>query len=266
MPFPFSISDHMNDPLDEPTIQNYAMTAMKAFCDTRQKEMRARLPASKKQNPGDADSNPCDAAVVLHNSYLIGFEFKVLCGDKFKSWKPAQHAAYLALTSASILNLPLYYAYNSLDTKAFCDLYNKSAYTAILDAMNVSTPADLPGKQPVPLTHDSLHSFLTEVLDGLVGSGASTWNVLYMADLDLMTQLVDGFPNMIWLVITAKSGLRLSWALTGQELLRHVAHARAIWNQQQLSKVPTEQVAQAYREAIQSVTDYMQRAKQDSDN
>jgi hypothetical protein len=218
--------------MNEATFQAFVTQAIKSVCDQRQKKMTWRVPSSNMQSPVKSTGEPYDVGILLDNTFLVGLEFKVLQGGVLCSWNADQHQAYLSLTIDTGLSLPLYYAYNAEDSTNFTKLLNDSKYQVILESSRISTPVALPGEYPEVDSHYHMHRWLTALLEERGALGGSDWLPIFIEDSFVLEKFLSGFPDVIWLLVTAHHGVRVSWALSGLELASHIDNLRNTWDAQ----------------------------------
>jgi hypothetical protein len=241
--------------------------AIKDVCRDHNRKMRPHVSASNEQRPANDSSRPYDVGILLDGAYLIGLEFKLQQDDEFPSWSQEQHEAYVALTGSERMGLPLFYAYNVAHVKRLVECYEKDAYVELLLSANVSTPQTLPGRFPSMPEHKNMHQWLTEWMADPNRSGKNGWNSIRVNDVVFLEDAITYFPNLIWLLAIVHEGMRVCWALTGDEVREHIANLRQIWKHKELRTLSKgEDIEAAYTLAISEIVEYIDRVQLDVEN
>jgi hypothetical protein len=251
--------------MNEATFQAFATHSMKFVCSELNKKMTMHVSSSNEQSPVDGDGRPYDVGVLLDDAHLVGIEFKICEDGSFPSWHKGQHETYVGLTSGSPMMLPLYYSYNVLDGKQLNWLYNSDEFIPLLEGANVSKPMDLPGPRPSMANHENMYDWLVAILSDPVRCGRNGWTTIStLNEWDLaagktmaLEDMLQGFPDIIWLLVTAHNGLRISWALTSSEMREHVETLRETWKQKNLRSVKTIDLRQAYLKLVEENSNYI---------
>lgn len=251
--------------MNEATFQAFATHSMKFVCSELNKKMTMHVSSSNEQSPVDGNGHPYDVGILLDDAHLVGIEFKICEDGRFPSWRREQHEAYVGLTSGSPMALPLYYAYNVLDGIQLNRLYNSDEFVPLLEGSNVSRPKDLPGSRPSMADHKNMYDWLLTILSDPDRCGRNGWttiSTLNQWDLArgktmVLEDMLQGFPDIIWLLVTAHNGLRVSWALTSNEMREHVETLRSTWKQRDLRSVNTVGLRQAYLELVEENNIYL---------
>lgn len=251
--------------MNEATFQGLTTHAMKFVCSELNKKMSMHVSSSNQQSPVDGDGHPYDVGVLLDNAHLIGIEFKICKDGRFPSWNRGQHETYLGLTGGAKISLPLYYAYNTLDGALLNRMYTDDQFIPLLEGANVATPRALPGSKPAIADHANMYDWLLAILSDPSRCGRNQWTTISnrnqwdsaAGDVMALEDMLQGFPDIIWLLLTAHNGLRVSWALTSGEMKQNVETLRASWKQRDLRSVATEGIKQAYLELIEENSAYM---------
>ncbi|WP_298400725.1 hypothetical protein [Janthinobacterium sp.] len=260
--------------MNEATFQAFATHSMKFVCSELNKKMRLYVPSSNQQSPVDGDGYPYDVGVLLDNAYLVGIEFKVCDGGRFPSWRKDQHDTYVGLTGGAHIELPLYYAYNALDGTQLDKLYEDDQFVPLLEGTNVSTPKDLPGQPPAIEAHENMYDWLIAILSDPGRCERNGWTTISTQNAwdpksgksTILEDVLQGFPDIIWLLVTVHNGLRVSWALTSTEMREHVENLRAIWRQKELRTVSTANTKQAYLALMEENSNYIRSVWADLKN
>jgi hypothetical protein len=134
-----------------------------------------------------------------------------------------------------------------------------------LEGTNVSKPKDLPGPRPSMADHENMYDWLLTILSDPVKCGRNGWTTIStLNEWDLakgktmaLEEMLQGFPDIIWLLVTTHNGLRVSWALTSSEMREHVETLRATWKQRDLRSVKTNGLRQAYLELVEENSNYL---------
>lgn len=251
--------------MNEATFQTFAMHSMKFVCSELNKKMTMHVSSSNEQNPVDGTGRPYDVGVLLDDAHLVGIEFKICVDEKFPSWNKEQHETYVGLTGGSAMTLPLYYAYNVLDGTRLNELYQCDEFIPLLEGANASRPVDLPGQRPSMADHESMYDWLLAILSDPGTCGRNGWTSISMRNQwnpaqgtrMVLEDMLQGFPDIIWLLVTAHNGLRVSWALTSDEMREHVERLRATWRQRELRSVSSGGLRQAYIELMEENNNYL---------
>lgn len=251
--------------MNEATFQAFATHSMKFVCSELNKKMTMHVSSSNEQSPVDGNGHPYDVGVLLNDAHLVGIEFKICEEGIFPSWHKGQHDTYVGLTAGSPMALPLYYAYNVLGGMQLNQLYNSDEFIPLLEGTNVSKPDDLPGPRPSMADHENMYDWLLAILSDPGRCRRNGWTTISMqnewdlAKGETMTleTMLQGFPDIIWLLVTAHNGLRVSWALTSSEMREHVETLRATWKQRNLRAVKTSDLREAYSELVEDNRNYL---------
>jgi len=251
--------------MNEATFQAFATHSMKFVCSELNKKMTMHVSSSNEQSPVDGNGHPYDVGILLDDAHLVGIEFKICEAGRFPSWHKGQHETYVGLTSGSPMALPLYYAYNVLDGIQLNQLYNSDEFVPLLEGSNVSKPKDLPGPRPSMADHENMYDWLLTILSDPDRGGRNGWTTistlnqweLAKGKTMALEDMLQGFPDIIWLLVTAHNGLRVSWALTSNEMREHVERLRATWKQRNLRSVNTVGLRQAYLELVEENNNYL---------
>lgn len=250
--------------MNEATIQTIVMHAMKEICRESNIRMRLHVSAANEQSPVAPDGRPYDVGVLFDGAYLVGLEFKALRDGQFPSWNDEQHRTYLGLTASERVGLPLFYAYNAVDTKELNDRYEESQFASLLRGANISTPKALPGRRPAVLAHENMYEWLVALLADPARATRNGWTTIFVGDVMILDDVLTAYPNLIWLLVVAHDGLKISWALTGKELRSHVSNLRQIWMNRDLRRLTKrDDVEAAYVSAVAELMDYMETVQRD---
>jgi hypothetical protein len=251
--------------MNEATFQAQTMHAMKFVCRELNKKMDMYVTSSNEQSPVDGEGRPYDVGVLLDNAYLVGIEFKICEDGRFPSWDKDQHETYIGLTGGQHIQLPLYYAYNAVQGAKIGRMYADDEFIPILENSNISLPKDLPGSRPDIMAHENVYNWLLAMLSDSSEVERNGWTAISLkngwnsgdAGQMAIEGILQGFPDIIWLLVTAYNGARISWALTGEEIEAHVATLRATWKQKKLREVKTPDKKQAYLCLIEENNNYL---------
>lgn len=163
------------------------------------------------------------------------------------------------------MTLPLYYAYNVLDGTQLNELYQCDEFIPLLEGANASRPVDLPGQRPSIADHENMYDWLLAILSDPDTCGRNGWTSISMQNpwnpaqgkRMVLEDMLQSFPDIIWLLVTAHNGLRISWALTSDEMREHVERLRATWRQRELRSVSSDGLRQAYIELVEENNNYL---------
>jgi hypothetical protein len=152
-----------------------------------------------------------------------------------------------------------------LDGIQLNQLYNSDEFIPLLEGANVSKPKDLPGPRPSIADHENMYDWLLAILSDPLRRGRNGWTTIStLNQWDLakgktmaLEDMLQGFPDIIWLLVTVHNGLRVSWALTSREMREHVERLRATWKQRNLRSVNTDGLRQAYLELVEENNNYL---------
>lgn len=251
--------------MNEATFQTVAMHAMKFVCCELNKKMSMYVTSSNEQSPVDGEGRPYDVGVLLDNAYLVGIEFKVYEEGCFRSWNKEQHETYVGLTNGRHIELPLYYAYNAIEGAKINRMYADDQFIPILEGSKISLPIDLPGARPSVQSHENIYNWLLDILHDSSKSEKNGWTTISVKNgwdssdegRLVLLDILQNFPDIIWLLVTAHNGLRVSWALTSKEMEEHVSKLRATWKQKNIRSVEVNNRKQAYLEIIEESDKYL---------
>lgn len=243
--------------MSEGHLQSIVVESMRDLCRRHGTTLRHEVTASRNQNAANESGKPYDVGILLSEYYLVGMEFKVLENGAFPSWDKEQHQAYLALTQNPRLKLPLFYAYNLHAVPTLNDFLTHYLYDSVLTGTKISQPENLPGKHPTSDNHPTIHEWLDGMLtnpEGLAGNG---WSSIILAEDWVFEKFRNAFPSVIWLLVSANPKLRISWALTHDELLAEVTAMEHIWRSAELKKgADYSDLADAFHAAVHVISDY----------
>lgn len=251
--------------MNEATFQTFALHSLKFVCSGLNKRLAMHVSSSNEQSPVDGTGRPYDVGLLLDNAHLVGIEFKICENKVFPSWNRGQHETYLGLTGGSSIALPLYYAYNAVTGRELSLLYDEDAFIPLLEQTNVSTPKELPGQRPSMHQHEDMYQWLLAILSDPVRCGRNGWTSIstqnqWESDPNkvlLIDDMLQGFPDIIWLLFTAHQGLRVSWALSSSELHQHVEKLRANWKARDLRTVEVDSLKGEYQALLTENRDYL---------
>ena len=137
------------------------------------------------------------------------------------------------------------------------DFLTHYLYDSVLTATKISQPEKLPGKHPASDSHPTIRDWLDGMLtdpEGLAGHG---WSSIILAEDWIFEKFRNAFPSVIWLLVSANPKLRISWALTHDELLAEVTSMERIWRGAELRKGADDaDLADAFNAALHVISDY----------
>jgi hypothetical protein len=249
----------MREIMREGQLEDVIIAAMRGICAAHNAAFHSEAIDRTRQNATNPDSQPYDIGVLLKDCYMVGLEVKVLDGDLLSSWTPLQHDAYVALSNNEHLPLPLFYTYNLGSISELSRLLKRHKHDGVLQNAKISVPILLPDSKPHTREHLTLSDWLAGMLTDPEGMARDGWLSIFIADAEMLQRFEMSCPNVIWLLVSKRGGLRQSWALTHTELASELEALGRVWRMQELQKlVAGEAAREAIIDAVKLVSTQLQ--------